>query len=61
MVYGTSNGPQNDVGDYLGPCSNYVGVRSASPPKVQKPLQTSRIREDSALLVVISSAIDPIL
>ena len=21
MVYGTSNGPQNDVGNYLGPCS----------------------------------------
>ena len=21
IVYGTSNGPQNDVGNYLGPCS----------------------------------------
>ena len=21
MIYGTSNGPQNDIGNYLGPCS----------------------------------------
>ena len=22
MIYGTSNGPQNDIGNYIGPCSN---------------------------------------
>ena len=22
LVYGTSNGPQNDIGNYLGPCSS---------------------------------------
>ena len=22
MVYGTSNGVQNDIGNYLGPCNN---------------------------------------
>ena len=26
MVYGTPNGPQNDIGNYLGPCSNYITV-----------------------------------
>ena len=24
MVYGTSNGPQNNVGNYLGPCSTHL-------------------------------------
>ena len=25
IVYGTSNGPQNDIGNYLGPCSTLTG------------------------------------
>ena len=28
MVYGTSNGPQNDIGNYLGPCSTDIGIPS---------------------------------
>ena len=26
MVYGTSNGPQNDIGNHLGPCSRVFDI-----------------------------------
>ena len=29
MVYGTANGPQNDIGNYLGPCRNILHGRRA--------------------------------
>ena len=29
MVYGAANGPQNDIDDYLGPCSRGVWTDSA--------------------------------
>ena len=32
MVYGTTNGPQDDIGNYVGPCSKrYFGEASLHP------------------------------
>ena len=32
MVYGTSNGPQNDIGNYLGPCGTWIFAASYLQP-----------------------------
>ena len=47
LVYGTSNEPQNDIGNYLGPCSSFLSWALGSRLGRGRDIETPGIRAHS--------------